>query len=89
MPTIVVTRPSKDDLAEIGALDWPIWTCEPSQFDWSYDQKETCYILEGNVTVTAKDQEATFGPGDLVVFPKGLKCVWKVHAAVRKHYKFE
>ena len=25
---------------------------------------------------------------DLVVFPKGLSCVWQVKKAVRKHYVF-
>jgi hypothetical protein len=85
---IIVTRPSEDDLSELGIKNWPIWTCEISRFDWSYDQKETCYLLEGDVTVKAGDVEVRFGEGDLVVFPEGLQCVWDVHAPVKKHYKF-
>ncbi len=27
-------------------------------------------------------------PGDLVTFPKGLKCTWTVHEIIRKVYKF-
>ena len=26
--------------------------------------------------------------GDFVVFPKGLKCRWKVLSPVKKHYDF-
>jgi len=31
---------------------WAIWTCEPSTFDWSYEQEEHCFIISGSVTVT-------------------------------------
>ena len=46
------------------------------------------YLLEGRVTVKAAGQNVTFGKGDLVVFPKGLSCVWEVTSPVRKHYRF-
>jgi uncharacterized cupin superfamily protein len=65
-----------------------IWTCEASEFDWHYDEKETCLILEGEVTVKSKEEEIRFGPGDFVVFPEGLDCRWQVKKPVRKHYKF-
>jgi hypothetical protein len=29
------------------------------------------------------------GAGDLVVFPAGMSCTWKVLVPVRKHYDFE
>ena len=87
MAEIEVTRPTDEQLEEMGVKSWPIWSCEVSKFDWQYDQPETCYILEGQVTVTAGDQQVSIGPGDLVVFPAGLKCVWDVTQPVRKHYK--
>jgi len=62
-------------------------TCAPSTFDWHYDEKEVCYILEGKVTVKTADETVNFGPGDLVTFPAGLDCVWTVHERVRKHYR--
>jgi uncharacterized cupin superfamily protein len=64
------------------------WGCEVSQFNWHYDEQETCLILEGKVTVTYDGGEASFGAGDFVVFPQGLSCVWNVKEAVKKHYKF-
>ncbi len=88
MAKITVTKPTKDQFANLGVKSWPIWTCEPSRFDWQYDEKETCYFLEGRVTVTADGQSVSFGAGDLVVFPQGLACTWDVSAAVKKHYKF-
>ena len=51
--------------------------------------KETFYVLEGNVTVTWDGGELSFGKGDLVTFPEGLKCKWHIKKKIRKHYKFE
>jgi uncharacterized cupin superfamily protein len=88
MAKITVKKADKQDLDSLGATGWPIWTCGVSTFDYHYDQQETCYVLEGDVTVTAGDQKVAFGPGDLVVFPQGLDCVWTVRKPVKKHYKF-
>ncbi|MCS7239195.1 MAG: cupin domain-containing protein [Thermoguttaceae bacterium] len=83
---IEVRKPTPQEVAEM--KNCPIWEKEPSEFPWYYDEKETCLILEGQVTVEAPGQTVTFGPGDLVVFPQGLSCTWKVKERVRKHYKF-
>ena len=69
---------------ELGVSNWPVWSCEPSTFDWSYDADETCYIIEGEANVKGGGQEVSFGPGDIVTFPKGLECVWTVHKKIRK-----
>jgi len=92
MPTIkdvIVKKPSD---AEIEACkQWPIWSCQPSTFDWDYTQRETCLILEGKVIVKARPGETSvsFGAGDLVIFPDGLQCVWQVIEPVKKHYNFD
>jgi uncharacterized protein len=85
---VIVRKPTKDEIQK--CQSWPIWTSEISRFDYSYDEKETCLILEGQVTVSdrAGTKIVTFGPGDLVVFPEGLDCTWTVEAPVRKHYNF-
>lgn len=88
MSQIQVTRPTEEQLQQMGVRSWPIWTCGASKFDWHYDQQETCLILEGKVTVTAGGEQVSFGPGDMVVFPVGLDCVWDVAEPVKKHYKF-
>ena len=69
--------------------DWPIWTCETSNFDWEYEQEEHCFIIEGSVTVTNEINNIKIMPGDYVKFPKGLKCHWEVHSAIKKHYNFK
>lgn len=89
MNAIKVTRLSKKELDGMNVSSWPIWEKGVSRFDWHYDDKETCYILKGKVTVTAGDgKQVNFGAGDLVVFPEGLDCVWDIKEAVRKHYNF-
>ena len=86
---VSVCRPDDSQIAQCKA--WPIWSCEASEFDWDYTQNETCLILEGKVTVTDRPdsgESVTFGPGDMVVFPVGLQCVWKVTEPVKKYYDF-
>ncbi|MBM4274975.1 MAG: cupin domain-containing protein [Deltaproteobacteria bacterium] len=82
-------RPSPGRLQELGVFRWPIWTKEVSKFPWTYDSQETCYFLEGEVTVTCADGEkVTVGQGDLVTFPAGMSCTWKITKDVKKHYTF-
>jgi uncharacterized cupin superfamily protein len=83
---VIVKKPTDKEKGK--CKKWPIWTCQPSTFDWSYTEKETCLILEGDVTVSDGENSVSFGPGDLVIFPVDLECTWKVKKAVRKHYNF-
>ena len=47
-----------------------IWICEVRCFDWTYDDKEICLLLESEVKVTPDEGEPVkFCEGDLVVFP--------------------
>ena len=86
---ITVQKLGQDEVNKKGVPGWPIWTKEVSRFDWHYDSTEECYILEGEVTVEAKDGgKVSFGKGDFVTFPKGLSCVWDIKKPVRKHYNF-
>jgi len=85
---IQIEKPTQEKLKSLGVESWPIWTKEPSKFDWHYDDKETCYFLEGEVTVETPHEKVNIGKGDLVTFPKGLGCTWHVKKAVRKHYHF-
>jgi uncharacterized cupin superfamily protein len=81
--------PGEEKLDAMGVRDWPIWTKEVSEFPWSYDMTETCYVLEGRVVVTPDDGEPVeIQPGDLVTFPVGMSCTWRVVEPIRKHYSF-
>ncbi len=89
MPINVNHQPSAEQLGNLGVKKWPIWTKEISQFPWSYDEPETCYFLEGDVVVKPEgESEVKIGKGDLVTFPSGMSCTWKINAPVRKHYRF-
>jgi len=86
---IEIKKVTAEYLKELGVENWPIWTKGVSVFSWEYDEKETCYIIKGEVEVIPEKGDAVgFGKGDLVVFPKGLKCTWKVKSAIEKYYKF-
>lgn len=85
----VENHPSPERLQALGVEEWPIWTHEAATFPWTYDAEECCYFLEGDVTVTPERGEpVTVGTGDLVTFPKGMRCTWEIRAAVKKHYRF-
>lgn len=85
---IKIEKPDPARLKELGALSWPIWTKEPSEFPWHYDDREVCYFLAGDVTVETGGTEVVIGKGDLVTFPKGMDCKWIIRQTVRKHYNF-
>jgi uncharacterized cupin superfamily protein len=66
---------------------WPIWSKEVSAFDWHYDQNETCYILEGEATITPESGDpVSIAEGDLVSFSQGLSCHWNITSPIKKHY---
>ena len=89
MKILVISHCPESTIEELGIKSWPIWTCDVSSFDWAYEDKETCLLLEGEVTVTQRGgQPVYFKEGDLVTFPAGMNCRWEVHKAVRKHYRF-
>lgn len=85
----IENNPDALRLQKLGVSGWPVWEKEISEFPWSYDEKETCYFLEGDVVVTTEEgNRVTMGKGDLVTFPKGMTCKWKIVKDVKKHYKF-
>ena len=85
----IESNPSEERLASLGVKGWPVWTKEASEFPWSYDEDETCYFLEGEVTVTPEGgKPVDIGKGDLVKFPASMSCTWRIRKGVRKHYTF-
>lgn len=88
LPIMVERKPSPERLEQLGVLSWPVWSCEVSEFPWSYSQREVCYLLEGEVVVTPEEgAPIELSAGDLVLFPAGMSCHWDVLQPVRKHYR--
>ena len=73
----------------MGVFNWPIWSCDVSEFPWEYLSQESCLILEGDIEVQTEFETVHIKTGDFVVFPKGLSCTWIVRKPVRKHYSFD
>jgi uncharacterized cupin superfamily protein len=83
-------NPSPKKLEVMGVYDWPIWEKEVSEFPWTYDRRETCYLLEGEVIVTPDGGvPVRLGVGDLVTFPAWMSCTWRILEPIRKHYSFD
>jgi len=90
MGKIRIEKPDKESLGRLGIDNWSHWECEPSTFPWQYDETETAYVFEGDVIVeTNEGEKVAIGPGDLVTFPRGLKCKWTINKKIRKVYRFE
>ena len=83
---IIIRKPTDREIAKMKTK--PVWTCGASEFEWHYDNEEICLVIEGEVIIKYGSESVSFSAGDLVVFPKGLSCVWQVKKAVRKHYVF-
>ena len=85
---IIISKPSVEEIQASGCESWRVWECQPSEFDWYYDSRETCLILQGEISVITASGSVNISQGDFVVFPEGLSCKWIVHSPVRKHYRF-
>ena len=82
---MIVRKPTPVEIET--AKSWSTWSKGPSEFPWSYDTNETCYILEGEATVKdSKGNSIRFGPGDWVEFEEGLECIWDISKTIRKKY---
>jgi len=55
----VTSNPDPEDLQSLGVTSWPTWGCGVSTFPWSYDEQESCLLLEGDVTVTPDGGESS------------------------------
>jgi uncharacterized protein len=91
MNNIVVERnPQASRLETLGVSKWPTWSKEVSVFQWHFLEQEIAYILEGECVITPTDgAPVTFGKGDLVTFPAGMKCTWEVKQPLHKHYQLD
>lgn len=85
----IESNPSQQTIEQLGIDSWSIWEKENSNFPWTYDMEEVCYILEGEATIQPESGEAvTITAGDLVTFPQGMNCHWHITKPIRKHYLF-
>ena len=77
-------------LEALGVSKWPTWQKEVSTFDWVFPEQEIAYILAGECVITPTDgAPVSFGKGDLVTFPAGMKASWEVKQALHKHYQLD
>jgi len=92
MPTvkdIVVEKPDEAQMRE--CKNWPVYTVEPSRFEWDHTQAETCLLVDGEVTIhdwPESGQSVSFGAGDFVKIPVDLRCTWEVKEQMKKHCDF-
>ncbi|MFQ6612156.1 MAG: cupin domain-containing protein [Fidelibacterota bacterium] len=90
MNEVIVKSLTEADIKAKGIKSWPIWSCGMSEFHWEYELQESCYLLEGEVIIeTDAGKQIKIQSGDFVIFPKGLKCTWRVLRPVNKHYSFQ
>jgi len=83
-------NPAETQLKTLAVAKWPTWQKEVSVFDWTFHEQEQAYILEGECVVTpVGGAPVSFGKGDFVVFPAGLKVRWEVKQPLHKHYHLD
>jgi len=89
MSEIKIKKLSDREVEEMGIKNWGIWEKEVSEFDWAYTDEEHCYIIDGEAEIVTDDGKVEIKKGDYVIFPRGLKCRWKVKAPFKKYYSFK
>ena len=55
---VIEHNPSEERLKELGVSSWEIWEKEVSKFNIDFDETEKAYVLEGEILVTPKGEEA-------------------------------
>ena len=88
MAQIICEKAADEKLKELNVDSWSSWGCEKSTFDWEYANTEQAYIQEGKVIVKTDSGDVEVKKGDLVTFPKGMKCTWDVLEPIQKVYRF-
>lgn len=84
---INIETPTSNQLDEVS--NWPVWDKEPTEFDWTYAEKEKFYIIEGAAIITTScGLEVAIKPGDLVTIEQGVSSKWKITATIKKNFKF-
>ena len=73
---VLITPPcSASIIIQNGIKNWPIWESEPSNFQWNYDDKEICLIIEGQAKISTQNGDIyVIKASDLVEFPAGIHC---------------
>lgn len=84
----IESHPDAARLLKLKVDRWPEWKEERAEVPWTYLQDEISYILEGRAIVLPEGGEAIeIRKGNLVRFPSGLVCTWKIIEPVRKRYR--
>lgn len=87
---VIEHNPNAARLEALGVSKWPTWEKEVSTFPWHFLEQEIAWILQGECVITPEGgAPVTFGKGDLVTFPAGMKCSWEVRQPLHKHYHLE
>jgi len=62
-----------------------VWDCTAGRFNWHYSKDETLVVISGEAFITnEKGDERRLGPGDIVFFPAGTSCTWRVADYIKK-----
>jgi uncharacterized protein len=87
---LVENNPAQTRLDALNVSKWPTWQKEVSTFDWVFPEQEIAYILAGECIITPTGgAPVSFGKGDLVTFPAGMKASWQVIQPLHKHYQLD
>ncbi len=85
---IVEHQPGTDRLSSVSLYGWREWTREPDEFPRYYGNDEICYFLEGSAVVIPDDgNPLEIARGDLVTFPAGTSCTWKIQEGIKALYQ--
>ena len=88
MKILIKSPCSASVIIQYGIKNWPIGEYEPSIFQYKYNEKEICLIIEGQAIIKSLEG-ATYNikSGDFIAFPAGFSCEWEIIRKIKKHYR--
>ena len=72
---------------ELGIENWtPFERMGPATIDWTAEEQEAAYIMEGETSIIINDTKIDLRPGNMVLFPKSTTCTWITPQYYKKVY---
>ncbi|MDF2809860.1 MAG: cupin [Microvirga sp.] len=71
-----------------GNVSVGVWECTPGTFSAVRDtSSEICHLIFGRASLTSVDGfTSTYGPGDMIILPRGWRGEWTIIERARKLY---
>lgn len=77
---------SSEEAKALNVDTWEEWDHGPNNVEWTVEEQEVFYVLEGEVLITVEDKTHTVKENMIVSLPKDFVCNWHIPKYIKKVY---